>query len=190
MKFTPTLTFEGGRIRPLEATDRDALLVVYQQPELPGQRPLEQPEQLDRMIELSVQMAATQRGMMWAIELGDDASGYQLLGMASAYDWQPSLLKVALRIDGLSALTMANRAAVLCSCIHFMAAKYHLRNFAYAWVQGQSDAIPAMLESIGFRASVIMRDGWRLGQHDYCEQTLYHRILATTDMDTATEANV
>ncbi|MDO6681290.1 GNAT family N-acetyltransferase [Oceanobacter sp. 5_MG-2023] len=180
MKFTPTLKFNGGRLRPLEATDRDALFVVYQQPELPGQRPLEQPEQLDRMIELSVQMAATQRGMMWAIELGDDNSGYQLLGMASAYDWQPSLLKVALRIDGLPRLTMADRAAALTACINFMAEKYHLRSVAYAWIQGQSDAIPAMLESIGFQRSVVMRDGWRLGQDDYCDQTLYHHILPAT----------
>ena len=42
---------------------------------IPGQRPLEDKEQLNRMIDYSVQMAATQRGMMWAIETEGQIKG-------------------------------------------------------------------------------------------------------------------
>ncbi|MEK9711420.1 MAG: hypothetical protein VW258_02530, partial [Thalassolituus sp.] len=101
MKFTPELDIPGGRIKPLHYDDIDGLFELYQNPEIPGQRPLEDKEQLNRMVDYSVQMAATQRGMMWAIETDG-----KIKGMVSAFDWQPSQLRVVMRVDGLSDLTL------------------------------------------------------------------------------------
>lgn len=181
MKFTPALSFDGGRVRPLEADDRDALFQVYQQPELPGQRPLEKPEQLDRMIELSVQMAATQRGMMWALEMGNDSDGYQLVGQVSAFDWQPSHLKVMLRVDALPAATMAIRAVALQQCMAFMAEKYHLRNFGYQWIAGQNESIKTMLSDAGFELAANLRGAWRIGQNEWLDVSQYHKVLLATE---------
>ena len=181
MKFTPALPFEGGQVRPLEADDRDALFQVYQQPELPGQRPLEQPEQLDRMIELSVQMAATQRGMMWALEIGNNTDGYQLVGQVSAFDWQPSHLKVMFRVDALEAASMAVRAEALKACMGFMAEKYHLRNFGYQWVASQNEAIKGMLQAAGFELAATMREAWRIGQTEWLDVEQYHCVLLGTE---------
>ncbi|WP_221797686.1 GNAT family N-acetyltransferase [Oceanobacter mangrovi] len=181
MKFTPTLEFEGGRVRTLEASDRDALFAVYQQPEVPGQRPLEKPEQLDRMIELGVQMAATQRGMMWALELGSAAEGYQLVGQVSAFDWQPSWLKVTFRIDALPVADMNVRALALQACIDFMADKYHLRNFAWQWIEGQNEAIKEMLAAAGFTFAARLRQAWRIGENEWRDVEQYHKVLSVAD---------
>ncbi|MCY0964873.1 GNAT family N-acetyltransferase [Parathalassolituus penaei] len=176
MQFTPELNFDGGRVRPLAAEDRDALFRVYQQPELPGQRPLQDPAQLDRMIELSVQMAATQRGMMWALEVGSEGN-YELLGVVGAFDWQPSMLRITLRIDGLPELGCDLRAAALETCIGFLSSKYHLRNFAFQWVDGQNPAYRDMLTRIGFSLSARQRDGWRTAEQTFVDVELYHRLL-------------
>ncbi len=176
MKFTPELTFDGGRVRPLETNDKTALFSLFQNPELPGQRPLDNPDPLDRMIDLSVQMAATQRGMMWALDTGG-AGQYQLKGMVSAYEWHPSLLRVMLRVDGTPELGMDERAAALLTCLDFMASKFHLRNFGYQWVDGQNPEIGSMLESIGFKAAARLRDNWRTGDHQYRDVVQYHRVL-------------
>jgi len=175
MKFTPEIPFEGGRVRPLVAEDRDALFQLFQTPELPGQRPLQQPEQLDRMIELSVQMAATQRGMMWALETGGP-DAWQLQGMVSAYEWQPSLLKVMLRVDGAPTLSIPDRAAALTVCRDFMAGKYHLRNFGYQWIDGQNPDIMSMLERVGFERAARLRDAWRVGEQQFCDVVQFHQL--------------
>ncbi|MBM97165.1 MAG: hypothetical protein CMI09_15110 [Oceanospirillaceae bacterium] len=177
MKFTPELTFEGGRVRPLEPEDRDALFGLFQHPELPGQRPVQQPEQLDRMIELSVQMAATQRGMMWALEVGEP-DNYQLLGMVSGYEWQPSLLRVMFRVDGLPELSMQHRFDALQVCMSFMAEKYHLFNFGYQWIEGQNPEIISMLESSGFQQAARLRDAWRTGESSFADVVQFHHLKA------------
>jgi hypothetical protein len=56
MKFTPELEFPGGRVKPLHYDDIDALYELYQHPEIPGQRPLQDKEHLNRMVDYSVQM--------------------------------------------------------------------------------------------------------------------------------------
>jgi RimJ/RimL family protein N-acetyltransferase len=187
MQFTPELTFAGGRVRPLFPEDRDALLRLYQQPELPGQRPLENAEPLDRMIELGVQMAATQSGMMWALETGTEGN-WQLLGMVSAYDWQPSQLRVVMRVDGLPELGCELRARALATCMDFLASQYHTRNFSCQWIDGQNPAYPAMLESLGFKQTARMRDGWRTGEKTFVDVVVYHRVLANEAPDASRRA--
>src|SRR5690554_4361641 len=88
MKFTPELEFEGGKVRPLTLDDLDHLWNIYQQPELPGQSKPKEKEQLARLVDYSIKMAATQRGMMWLLEVDG-----QVLGMVNVYDWQASLLR-------------------------------------------------------------------------------------------------
>ncbi|MCD8522920.1 MAG: GNAT family N-acetyltransferase [Saccharospirillaceae bacterium] len=172
MKFTPELSFDGGRVRPLTYDDVDALFALYQQPELPGQRVLDNKDNLVRMVDLSVQMAATQRGMMWALDVDD-----HIIGMVSAFDWQPSLLRTMLRVDGLPQLTLGKRRAALKVCMDFMADKYHLRNFGYQWIDGQNDAIKTMLTDLGFQQSALMRDAWRTGEQTFADVVQFNCVL-------------
>jgi len=191
MNFTPELQFEGadsrGRVRSLSDDDQANLLNLYQHPELPGQRPLDPAseaaqEHIARMIELSVQMAATQRGMMWALEINGEFQG-----MVSVFDWQPSQLRATLRVDGLEALTNQQRASALLVCMDFMAEKYHLRNFAYQWIQGQDDELLETLENIGFERSATLRDGWKLvsdnGETSYVDIIQLNRVIGRHDGD-------
>ena len=172
MKFTPELSFSGGRVRPLTYDDADALFELYQHPELPGQRVLDNKDNLIRMVDLSVQMAATQRGMMWALEV-DGA----IIGMVSAFDWQPSLLRTMLRVDGLPQLTLAQRSAALQVCMDFMAQKYHLRNFGYQWIEGQNEEFKTMLTELGFKQSAVMRDAWRSGETSFANVVQFNIVL-------------
>lgn len=174
MKFTPELVFDGGRVRPLTYDDIDGLFHLYQHPEIPGQRVLDNKDNLARMVDLSVQMAATQRGMMWAIDIENT-----LVGLVSAFDWQPSLLRTLLRVDGLPSLTLPQRAAALSACMDFMASKYHVRNFGYQWIEGQDTAIQPMLVSLGFQQTAVLRDAWRVGTTDFAPVVQFHRLLAT-----------
>lgn len=175
MNFTPELPFAGGRVRPLHYDDVDALFAIYQQPEIPGQRVLDNKDNLTRMVDLSVQMAATQRGMMWLLEVGTEGH-YEVQGMVSAYDWQPSQLRTMLRVDGLPALSLQQRAAALKVCMDFMATKYHLRNFGYQWIAGQDDALKGMLEEAGFSLAATLRDGWRTGESSFADVLQYHLL--------------
>ena len=185
MNFTPELQFEGadfrGRVRSLSDDDQANLLNLYQHPELPGQRALDPESEhaqdhIARMIELSVQIAATQRGIMWALEINDEFQG-----MVSVFDWQPSQLRATLRVDGLAALSNQQRASALLVCMDFMAEKYHLRNFAYQWIQGQDDELLVTLENIGFERSATLRDGWKLvsdsGEKSYVDIIQLNRVL-------------
>ena len=171
MKFTPELAFEGGRVKPLHYDDIDALYELYQHPEIPGQRPLENKEHLNRMVDYSVQMAATQRGMMWAIEV-DDA----IVGMVSGFDWQPSHLRIMMRVDALPALTTAQRSAALSVCMDFLAGKYHVRNFGYQWIDGQKPEIIEAIEALNFRPAAVLRDAWRTGDNQFADVHQYHYL--------------
>jgi len=176
MNFTPELSFAGGRVRPLSYDDVDALFEIYQHPEIPGQRVLDNKDSLTRMVDLSVQMAATQRGMMWLLEVGS-ADKYEVQGMVSAYDWQPSQLRTMLRVDGLPQLSAEHREAALTACLNFMAEKYHLRNFAYQWIAGQDEALKTLLENAGFTACATLRDAWRTGEKSFADIVQFHRLL-------------
>lgn len=176
MKFTPELAFAGGRLRPLADSDVEHLLALYQQPELPGQRPLDPAseqaqQQMQRLIELSVQMAATQRGMMWLLELNGEVQG-----MVSAFDWQPSALRVTLRADGLPSLQDEHRAAALAVAMDFLASKYHLRNFAYQWIAGQAESLKTLLQSLGFERTALLRQAWRTGDSQFADIEQYHLL--------------
>lgn len=185
MNFTPELSFvagqSSGRLRSLAADDQAHLMDLYQQPELPGQRPLNPDDgaaqdQVSRMIELSVQMAATQRGMMWAIEIEGT-----FCGLLSVYDWHPSDLRVAIRIDGLPQLENDQRICALHACMAFMTDKYHLRNFAYQWVEGQDSQWLAMLQQAGFQHSARLRQAWKTiamdGQVNYLDMVQLNRVV-------------
>ncbi len=173
MRFTPELPFDGGRLKPLETEDTSALFTLYQQPELPGQKPLQDESQIGRMIDLSVQMAATQRGIMWAIE-----SDGEIRGILSGFDWQASQLRIMLRADGLPSLSDEHRAAAIRAAVNFLGEKYHLRNFGYQWVEGQNESIPALLQVLGFKRGAILRDAWRCADRDFADIHQYHFISA------------
>lgn len=169
MKFTPELEFNGGKIRPLSMDDIDHLWNIYQHPELPGQSKPSQKEHMSRIIDFSVKMAATQRGMMWLIESEND-----VLGMVSVFDWQPSALRLMLRVDGLPHLRIEQRQAALQCAMDFLAQKFHTRNFAYQWVEGQPAEIQTMLVNMGYELRATLRDAWRVGNDGYANLLQYH----------------
>lgn len=169
MKFTPELEFNGGKIRPLSLDDIDHLWNIYQQPELPGQVTPSQKEQLARIVDYSIKMAATQRGMMWLIEIDNN-----ILGMVSVFDWQPSSLRLMLRVDGLPELTIEQRQAALQCAMDFLAQKFHTRNFAYQWIEGQPPEIKSMLSNMGYKLSATLRDAWRVGDQGFANVLQYH----------------
>ena len=171
MRFTPELPFDGGRLKPLQTEDTAALFALYQQPELPGQKPLQDESQIGRLIDLSVQMAATQRGIMWAIE-----SDGEVRGILSGFDWQASQLRIMLRADGLPALSDEHRAAAIKAATDFLIEKYHLRNFGYQWVGGQNEKIPALLATLGFESCAVLRDAWRTGDREFADVHQFHFI--------------
>lgn len=173
MKFTPELEIPGGCIKPLHYDDLDGLFELYQHPEIPGQRPLADKEQLNRMIDYSVQMAATQRGMMWAIETDG-----QIKGMVSGFDWQASSLRITMRVDGLPALSQSERGNALKAAMDFLTDKYHIRNFAYQWIEGQSEEIKSVLEELGFKKAARFRRAWRTGNTDFADVEQYHWLSA------------
>ena len=176
MNFTPELPFDGGRVRPMTYDDVDALFAIYQHPEIPGQHVPDNKDNLTRMVDLSVQMAATQRGMMWLLEVGSD-DNYEVQGMVSAYDWQPSQLRTMLRVDGLPQLSAEHRAAALNTCLEFMSGKYHLRNFGYQWIAGQDEALNTLLQDCGFSLCATLRDGWRTGTETFADVVQFHKLL-------------
>lgn len=171
MKFTPELPFAGGRLRPLAYEDAELLFQLYSQPEIPGQSLPASPEAMTRMVDYSVQMAATQRGMMWLLEVAG-----QVQGMVSVFDWQPSSLRLLLRVDGLPSLSLAQRQAALQAAMDFLGSKYHIFNFAYQWIAGQSPELKIMLANLGFSLRATLRDGWRVGE-GFADVEQYHLVL-------------
>lgn len=171
MKFTPELPFAAGRLRPLQHEDVDILFQLYSKPEIPGQKPPAAIESMAKLVDYSVQMAATQRGMMWLVEVDG-----QVQGIVSAFDWQPSWLRLMLRVDGLPSLALAQRQAALQTAMDFLGSKYHIFNFAYQWIAGQNPEIKTMLHQLGFSLRATLRDGWRVGE-GFADVEQYHFVL-------------
>lgn len=171
MKFTPELAFEGGKIRPLSLADKDILFALYQQPELPGQGKPSDPEEMVKIVDYSIKASATQRGMMWLIEIDGE-----VLGMVNALDWQPSYLRLMLRADALPSLSIEHRQAAVQAAIDFLGQKFHVNNFAYQWIAGQQENIKTMLENLGFKHCATLREAWRTGAEEFANIEQYHLL--------------
>lgn len=171
MKFTPELAFEGGKIRPLSLADKDILFSLYQQPELPGQGKPNDPEAMVKIVDYSIKASATQRGMMWLIEIDGE-----VLGMVNALDWQPSYLRLMLRADALPSLSIEHRQAAVQAVIDFLGQKFHVNNFAYQWISGQQENIKTMLENLGFKHCATLREAWRTGAEEFANIEQYHLL--------------
>ena len=138
MKFVANVDFSGGQLRPLNNSDVDSIVKLYQHQTLAGQSVSASREHAERMISLSVQMAATQRGLMWAIECDGE-----IQGMLSLYDWQPSSLKTLMRLDVLPGFEPSLQVAALSSAVDFLANKYHLRNFSFQCLPNKDELLIA-----------------------------------------------
>jgi RimJ/RimL family protein N-acetyltransferase len=180
MKFVATVDFSGGQLRPLAKTDVDSIIKLYQKQTLAGQSEAASKEHAERMIELSVQMAATQRGLMWAIDLEGE-----MLGMLSLYDWQPSSLKTLMRLDALEGLNQDKQVAALQSGIDFLAQKYHLRNFSFQCLPQGEESVIAVIEQAGFSHQARLRDYRRTSQTEYSDVLVFNRILNAVQGDEA-----
>lgn len=185
MKFVANVDFPGGQLRPLEKSDVDSIIKLYQKQTLAGQSEATSKEHAERMITLSVQMAATQRGLMWAIEAEHDGES-KMLGMLSLYDWQPTSLKTLMRLDGMPDLSSEHQVNALRSAIDFLAAKYHLRNFSFQCLPQGDEAIIGVLEQSGFTLQAQLRDFRRISQTEFSDILVYNQILEVT---TAGEAS-
>jgi len=174
MKFVPQVEFSGGQLRPLTEDDLPSIVEIFQKSAMAGQSVEAGQEQAKRLLSLSVQMAATQRGLMWAIEV-DGA----MQGMLSLYDWQPTTLKTLIKLDALPALSEDNQIAAIEAAIAFLQQKYHLRNFSCQWVESDGEAVKATFEKAGFTQQAVLRDARRTGQDSYIDVTLLSRILET-----------
>lgn len=177
MNLTPEIAFTGGRLRVITSTDVEALLALYQQQVMPGQKALVEQEQAQRMIDLAAQMASQQRGMMWGLELDGNES---VQGVLSFYDWRPSVLKTQIRLDVLDQVPAEIQQQAIRACIDFSATKYHLRNFVYHWVTGQSENNKQVMQKIGFKPTAKLRDFWRTGQESYVDVEQFNLILNQT----------
>lgn len=176
MKFVANVDFSGGQLRPLDSSDVDSIVRLYQKQTLIGQSVAASKEHAERMVTLSVQMAATQRGLMWAIEAEHEGES-RMLGMLSLYDWQPTSLKTLMRLDALPELTIDSKVNALRSAIDFLSKKYHLRNFSFQCLpQGDENTI-AVLETFGFTQQARLRDYRRISQTEYSDVLLYNYLL-------------
>lgn len=172
MKFIPVVTFDSGQLRPLKEDDIDSILAIHGRKLVAGQSAQNGREQAKRMIELSVQMAATQRGMIWAAET---ANG--MCGMISLYDWQPTQLKTRVRIDALDSFDMQSRKQALEAALGFLHGKYHLRNFSWLWTEQEGDDVRDFLGACGFSREAVLRDYHRTGAQSFTDVELYSKIL-------------
>lgn len=172
MKFVANVDFLGGQLRPLEKSDVNSIVKIYQKQTLAGQSEAASREHAERMVDLSVQMAATQRGLMWAIEQEGN-----MLGMLSLYDWQPSSLKTLMRLDAMEDLTTETQVSALIAGMDFLAQKYHLRNFSFQCLPQGEEAVIAVIEQAGFTQQARLRDFRRISQTEYSDVLVYNRIL-------------
>ena len=171
MKFTPELAFAGGKLRPLSVDDKTILFNLYQQPELPGQGKPQDADAMIQIVDYSIKAAATQRGMMWLIEVDGQAQG-----ILNALDWQPTYLRLMLRVDGQPDLAIEHRQAAVQAAMDFLGNKFHVNNFAYQWIVGQSEDIKTMLDNLGFKHCASLRDAWRTGADSYAQVEQYHLL--------------
>lgn len=177
MKFTPDIECDHARLRPLTPQDVHALKAFYAHCDLPGSMAAKSDEQILRMVDLSVKMAATQRGMMWLL-VSSDADDEHILAMLSAYDWNPSQLRLTLRLDATPKLDSQTASQALLSCVRVLSERYHIRNVAYQWVSGQSSYIKEALENAGFIFAARLRDAWRLSEHTFANIEQFHLVLS------------
>ncbi len=177
MKFVANVDFNGGQLRPLEKSDVDSIIKIYQKQTLAGQSEAASKEHAERMIDLSVQMAATQRGLMWAIEVDG-----QMQGMLSLYDWQPTSLKTLMRLDALPALTSAQQEQALTAAIEFLAQKYHLKNFSFHCLPVGDEPMIEVIQAVGFQQQARLRDFRRTSQTEYTDILVFNRILESTSV--------
>lgn len=174
MKFVPEVEFSAGLLRPLSDSDLPTIVKIYQKSLPAGQSQQAIEEQAKRLLNLAVQMAATQRGLMWAIETDGT-----MTGMLSLYDWQPTTLKTLIKLDALEALTQDLQVQAIESAIQFLQQKYHLRNFSCQWVETDGQAVKDTFQLAGFSQQAVLRDARRTGQDSYVDITLLSRILET-----------
>ena len=172
MKFVANVDFNGGQLRPLDKSDVDTIIKLYQKQTLAGQSEAASKEHAERMVNLSVQMAATQRGLMWAIEVGG-----AMVGMLSLYDWQPTSLKTLMRLDVLPELTQQQQVNALQSGIDYLAQKYHLRNFSFQCLPEGDEAVMEVIKLVGFEQRARLRDFRRISQTEYCDVLVFNLIL-------------
>jgi len=172
MKFVANVDFNGGQLRPLDQSDVDTIVKLYQKQTLAGQSTTASTEHAERMITLSVQMAATQRGLMWAIEIDG-----QMLGMLSLYDWQPTSLKTLMRLDVLPGITQQQQVDALSTGIDFLAKKYHLRNFSFHCLPTDDEAMMSTIQQVGFIQQACLRDFRRISQTEFSDVLVFNKIL-------------
>lgn len=176
MKFVANVDFSGGQLRPLDKSDVDSIVKLYQKQTLAGQSASASKEHAERMIELSIQMAATQRGLMWAIEAEYEGET-RMLGMLSLYDWQPTSLKTLMRLDAMPQLSADLQVKALRSAIEFLSQKYHLRNFSFQCLPEDDEKVIEVLKKFGFTQQARLRDFRRISQTEYSDVLLYNYLL-------------
>jgi RimJ/RimL family protein N-acetyltransferase len=176
MKFVANVDFSGGQLRPLDSSDVDSIVKLYQEKALAGQSITASKEHAERMVTLSVQMAATQRGLMWAIEAEHEGES-RMLGMLSLYDWQPTSLKTLMRLDAMPELTAESQINALVAAIEYLSVKYHLRNFSFQCLSKGDEDLISVLEKVGFIQQARLRDFRRTSQTEYSDILLYNRIV-------------
>jgi RimJ/RimL family protein N-acetyltransferase len=176
MKFVANVDFNGGQLRPLDKSDVDAIVKLYQKQTLAGQSEAAIKEHAERMISLSVKMAATQRGLMWAIEVDG-----QLLGMMSLYDWQPTLLKTLMRLDVFPELSQPLQVDALLSGIDHLVQKYHLRNFSFQCLPQGEEAVIEVIKLAGFEQQALLRDFRRISQTEFSDIVVFNKIIESSE---------
>lgn len=172
MQFTPTLELACGQLKPLSQDDAQTLLELYQRLELPAHQRPQKPADIDRLIELSVQMAATQRGMLWVLQIQQ-----QPQGILNLFDWQPSLLKASVRLDAQVDVNAEVLVESLNVSTHYLAQKYHIHNFCYPLLAQQKAQMAPILAVSGFHYSLTQRQAQVLGDQQYADIELYHKLL-------------
>lgn len=176
MKFVANVDFSSGQLRPLDKSDVDTIVKLYHKQTLAGQSEAAIKEHAERMVTLSVQMAATQRGLMWAIEVEHEGQPC-MLGMLSLYDWQPTSLKTLMRLDVLPELTQQHQVDALHAGIEFLAQKYHLRNFSFHCLPTGEESMITSIQQAGFVQQARLRDLRRISQTEFSDILVFNKIL-------------
>ena len=175
MKFVADVDFDGGKLRPLEKSDVDAIIKIYQKQTLAGQSAEASKEHALRMVDLSVQMAATQRGLMWAIDVAGS-----MQGMLSLYDWQPTALKTLMRLDVMPSLGESEQVASLQSAIKYLAGKYHLHNFSFHCLPEGEEHVIKVISQVGFSQQARLRGYRRVSQTEFSDVLVFNLILPSS----------
>ena len=173
MKFVANVDFNGGQLRPLAKTDVDTIIKLYQKQTLAGQSEAASKEHAERMVDLSIQMAATQRGLMWAVDVDGT-----MVGMLSLYDWQPTSLKTLMRLDVLPGLGEQCQIDALRSALDYLSKKYHLRNFSFQCLPEGDESTIEVIKLVGFEQQARLRDFRRISQTEYTDILVFNLIIS------------